>query len=57
MAQGVEVLATKPVRVSPTPGPHMVEEETESLKLSSDLHVCAMSQVYGTHTDKCNKIF
>lgn len=37
-ASGRKVLATKSVRVSP--GPHLVEEDTQSLKLSSDLHIC-----------------
>lgn len=37
MAPGVKVLTTKPVRVSPPPGPRVVGEEAKPLKLSSDL--------------------
>ena len=47
MAPGVKVLTTKPVRVSPTPGPRVVGEEAEPLKLSSDLRARAVHTQIG----------
>jgi hypothetical protein len=42
-AQQAKVLATKPEDMSLIPGPTWWEEKTDSHKLSSDCHTCAMT--------------